>query len=85
MLAGLQFVNDFVRITHPAFTCLNSTIEILEKGMKLFKVNDKNTRTYVFCSNVFTLNLEHTSQFFFRVSIVYFEQVNVRCENISST
>ena len=32
-------------ITQPAFTCLKLTIETLEQGVNMFKVNNKDTRT----------------------------------------
>ena len=32
-------------ITQPAFTCSKLTIEILEQGVNMFKVNNKYTRT----------------------------------------
>ena len=34
-----------VSITQPAITCSKLTIETLEQGVKLFKVNIKDTRT----------------------------------------
>ena len=36
------------------FICSMPTLEALEKGVKVFKVNNENTRTT--CSNVFVVN-----------------------------
>ena len=42
--------------THPAFSCSQLTAETLKQGVKLFKVNNKDTS-----SGVFIVNVEHTS------------------------
>ena len=64
--------------TKHTFTCSKPTIETLEKDMKYVKANIKNTRTtsmnVVLASLVLFLNVFY---FFFYISIVEFQQVNV--------
>ena len=52
-------------------TCSKSTIETLEKGVNMFKVNNKKT------SDVFTVIFTYFT-LIFCVSIVDFKRVNVR-------
>ena len=35
-------VTRFYRLTKLTFTCSKSTVETLEKGVKMFKINDEN-------------------------------------------
>ena len=46
------------------FTCSESTIETLEKGWNVFRVNNKVTRTMSQPSSVFIVNFEHISHLF---------------------
>ena len=41
----LCFPSGLWNIAHLTFTCSKSTIETLEKGLSMFKVTNKNTRT----------------------------------------
>ena len=46
--------------TQLTFTCSTSTIEALEKGVNMFKLNNKNTRTRSMTfSGVFIVTFEH--------------------------
>ena len=38
-------IMENIEVTQPAVTCSKLTIETLEQGMTMFKVNNKDTRT----------------------------------------
>ena len=68
-------------ITQIMFTCSKSTIETLERGVKICsKLTIKAPeRLHWRLPDVYIVNFEHISYPFFSVSIVDFEQVNASC------
>ena len=56
-------MNNRAKHSQPAFTFSDLTIETLEEGVNMFKVNDKETRStqgVVLVSLPLTLNIFHT-------------------------
>ena len=71
MATSYSLLEAFAQLT---VTCLKSTMETLLKGVKLFKVNNKNASDVILVFLLLTMN-NFTP--FSSVSIIDFKQINV--------